>query len=120
MKIKSSVVRNKIEIENSAGEVLLSLPYTINIAKTASAVTKKQVEMAQASSDNPEQIGKSFIDLLTIIFGEENTSALLEFYEDDYLTMVTDLTPLLVDEIFPIFDGYREKALAAHKKVKRS
>lgn len=119
MKVTKSSYTDKFEFCDPQGNVVKVIPFNINITSTCAAVTKKQHELATVDAENAEAVGKSFVELLMAIFGGQVTHELLDYYSDDYFAMVADLTPLLVENIFPLFDQYRKNILAAKKKVKK-
>lgn len=120
MKIKSSVFSDKFELcDPRTGEVVKEVPFTVNVFAVVNLVTHRQKEMAEVNQNDPEAMGKSFIALLDAIFGEDVTRELLDFFKNDYMVMITDLAPVLTDEIFPVFNRYRKAAIDARKKVKK-
>lgn len=119
MKINSSIYQDKLELCNAKGEVEKEIPFTINVTATAMLVTQKQHALADVEQDDVTAMGKAFVDLLVAIFGEQVTNELLDYYAEDYLLMITDIAPVLTQNIFPVFDNYRKSVIAAHKKAKK-
>lgn len=120
MKITSSVYTDKLELcDPKTGEVVKEIPFTINFTATFENVLQKRYEMSQISTDDPEAMGKSFIELLSAIFGEEVANSLLDYFKDDYLMMITDLAPYLTAEIFPVYERFTNRAAALRKKPKK-
>ena len=119
MKIQSSVYRDKLELCDSNGELVKELPFTINVTALADSVHRKQQQLAKVGQSDLETMGHAFVELLEAIFGKSITDELLEYYQKDYLVMVTDLAPVLTQELFPLFDKYRKNAINARKKVKK-
>ena len=119
MKITSSVFSDKFELCNAKGELVKEIPFTVNITSVAALVTQKQHALADVDQNDVAAMGKEFIELLTAIFGEQVTSELLDYYAEDYLVMITDLAPMLTENIFPVFDNYRKSIIDAKKKVKK-
>lgn len=119
MKVVSSLIRGKVEITDASGNTIKEFPYNINVAKVADQVASKRIEISKLSqSGDPESIGKAVVELFDIIFGESTTKDMLEFYENDYTTMLVDIVPVLTDEIYPAFDAARTKAIALRKHAK--
>ena len=119
MKITSSVFSDKFELCNAKGEVVKEVPFTINLTNTAQTVLQKRQDLDAVNPDDVGAMGKAFQDLLIIIFGKEVTDELVDFFQNDYLAMITELAPVLTDHIFPVFHKYRKSALDAKKKVKK-
>lgn len=119
MKIQSNIIRDKIELCDHTGEVVREIPFTVNVAKIARDVTAKRKELSELPQDDVERIGYAAVELMRIIFGEEATAQLLEHYENDYFTMVTDITPLLTERIYPAFTQYGQSMMTRMKGLKR-
>jgi hypothetical protein len=117
-KIKTSIIKDTLELCNRAGEVEKTIPITINAARIANDVTKLRIDMANAAND-PETLGRAAVELFTLLFGADATSEIMSYYNDDYISMISDLTPYIVEEIYPVFDAMREKTLALKMKAKR-
>lgn len=48
-----------------------------------------------------EAFGLSVLEIFKIIFGDDQTSEILKFYDNDYTEMLVDLFPFINDEIMP-------------------
>lgn len=48
-----------------------------------------------------ERIGNAVYDLYLVIFGEDNTKTILDFYNDRMVEMNLEITPFIVDVIIP-------------------
>ena len=119
MKIQTSIIEEHIEITNPAGEVVLDLPVKLNVTQLCSQITQKRVEMqAAAESGDEEQIGRAVVSLYELCLGKDNADKLFEYYADDYVSLIYDMTPLFTDVIFPAVDAAREHLIEARKKVK--
>lgn len=118
MKIQTSVIKDTLELTNNHGEIVKTLPFSINVTKLASEVQKKRLELAQ-HTDDLEATGRTTVELFALLFGADNTNELLDFYENDYATMIADIVPYVVEYIMPSFDRLRENVIKAKKSLKR-
>lgn len=120
MKVKSSIIDETIEIVNENGDIVLSLPFTVNVARTYERFIKARYDYKTiAESEDTEAVRGAVKELFCAAFGEEVTDKLLDYYKGDYFTMTADMTPLFSDIIYPAYEAYRENMLAAHKRAKR-
>ena len=119
MKIKSSIIRDTLELTDNHGEVVKTLPFTINVTKIAGEVQKKRIQLASTDPKDLEATGKTTVELFSLFFGEDNTKELLDFYENDYATMIADIVPYIVEYIIPSFDRVQENIIKAKKGLKR-
>lgn len=58
---------------------------------------KKKADFDQAAA----LYGTVVIDLLELVFGKENASKILEFYENSYFEMVQQLMPYITGRVLP-------------------
>lgn len=120
MKVKSSIIEDVIEIENSKGETVLSLPFRVNLATAYEQITAKRNEYKKAlQTGNVEELGKATILLMEAVFGEDVTGKLIDYYKDDYTAMIADITPFFSDIVYPAIEAQRESMLALKKRAKR-
>lgn len=121
MRLISTIIEETIELTTAAGDILLRVPVKLNVTQLASQITQKQFELqAAAESKDETSIGRAFVEICQLCLGEAPTEQLLEFYADDYATMITDLTPFFTDVIFPEVRSAKERLMSAAKKVKVS
>lgn len=119
MDIKTSVIRDSLNlIDPRSNNKIITIPYEINITNIVNNVTQKQKALAMTDENDHVAMGKSFCDLVEAIFGQNVVKKLLDFYKDNYIAMVADLTPVLMEEIFPLFDEYRKLFIDSKKKMK--
>lgn len=120
MKIESSIVEDNIEIVNSKDETVLNIPFRINLTASYERVNKARYDFKVVSqTEDVNAIGEAVIALFVAVFGEDITEQIINYYQKDYITMLTDMTPYFSEVIYPALENYREKTLAAHKRAKR-
>ncbi|MBR2581853.1 MAG: hypothetical protein IKD61_00510 [Oscillospiraceae bacterium] len=121
MQIISTIIEETIELTTKAGEVMLRVPVKLNVTQLASQIRQKQLELqAAAESKDETSIGRAFVELCQLCLGEAPTEQLLDFYADDYATMLTDLTPFFTDVIYPEVRAAHDRLMGAAKRVKAS
>ena len=106
MRLKTSIIKETIELEQN-GEVAKSIPFTFDASARWAEVNRYRFKMAQAK-DNPEEIGKLFLEMLSIVLGP----AANEF-------MIIDIAPLFIEVIYPACDAAHKKAINGLKKAKK-
>lgn len=64
-----------------------------------------------AMSERLEQYGNAVVGVLQVVFGEENTQKILDFYEDNFTEMFTQIYPFIAEVVLPkISDAGKRKA----------
>lgn len=119
MKLQSSIIRDTIELTDSQGQVLKSIPFVVNAAAVHDAAMALRIELDRTDSSNLEEFKRLARQLFTVIFGEAVVRELDEYYSGDVLSMVVDLSPLLINDIYPHFNRIRAQMITQRKKMKR-
>ena len=103
-------IKEQLQLCHADGTVALTAEVDLNVDVIAARVSKayETLGMAQnALSDDPrnpatmEAYGNAVIAVFNVIFGEEQTAAIVEFYENNYTEMLLDLFPFINNEIMP-------------------
>ncbi len=106
---RSSVLTEDIELINKNNEVekVLHIEFNadrmareFNTARNGIIRAQKEVNEGKAA-DAYTAFGKAAIEMFKVVFGEENTLAILEFYENNYVEMVSELMPFITDVAAP-------------------
>jgi len=80
------------------------------------AAEKKMAEL-KIKTDNKEVIdlnierdyGEAVIALFSVVFGEENTSKILNYYENRYIEMSSEVFPFIINVVVPRMKTYMEE-----------
>lgn len=119
MKIKSSVIRDTIELEDANGNVIKEIPFTFNVAEAGRKVTAGFEEIGKLNAKgNEDELGNAVIKTMKVIFGDEAVAALLEHYEDHYIEMFSDIMPIVTEVIIPHVNEWNQKLLEQSKRTK--
>ena len=128
MKIQRS--RNFVDtLELEDGENLLDIPVDINLERMAPKIRAARVELinaekkAKEAGDSPEAIeayGKAIVGLFEVVFGEDNTQKILDFYDGQYTDMLADVVPYLIAEVFPAMLVARNRKILNMKAARNS
>ena len=103
-------IKEQLQLCHADGTVALTAEVDLNVDVIASRVSKayETLGMAQnALAEDPrnpatmEAYGNAVIAVFNVIFGEEQTAAIVAFYENNYTEMLLDLFPFINNEIMP-------------------
>lgn len=121
VKIQTSVIRGVFELSDAAGNNEKKIPYSISLSKiNLRQIDALQAELANAHKDNDlERLGKIVMELFAAILGENTVAELVDYYQEDYVSLLADLSPFLSDEVFPALDRINKKLVNEHKRGKR-
>lgn len=117
---KSRKYVENLELVDEEGKVIKVIHVEIGAGKIAENLSQKYVEMLKCKRNIDQmsikakeqisdeetvlaytQLGEIVVDMMKIVFGEENTKEILEFYENDYLDIVQQVVPFIVNVILP-------------------
>ncbi len=59
------------------------------------------IDAAAAPEEALETVGKAITDILEAVFGPEDASVILEFYDNRYMEMCVEVMPFVTDRVIP-------------------
>lgn len=101
---------DSIELKNDDGSLYKVLTIELDLDKVMSDYNKARNNVFRAQQklkENPndptvlEEYGQSIVSVISLLFGEENTKCLLEFYENRYTEMLEMTLPYIKNELEP-------------------
>lgn len=106
---RSAVLKEDIELINKNNEVEKVIHVEFNADAMArefntarNGIIRAQREVSKGEvSDKYTSFGEAVIEIFRVVFGEENTREIIEFYENNYLEMVSELMPFITDVAAP-------------------
>ena len=116
--IRSRKCVESLELVNENGEVEKIIQVEITTGKLADSLSRKYVEliraqreMKQLSNDTDkktekmvqtyEHNGTIVLEMMEIVFGEKNTKEIMSFYENDYVEIIQQVMPFIINIILP-------------------
>ena len=125
----------KIFEEVKIGDDILTVNISADTAlkefnKNFNAVVAAENQLKQLTGGTDADIeqavdaySQAVIGLLRLIFGEENTEKILTFYENNYVEMVNEVFPFVLDVILPkvkeLMDEEKQKLAARYNRSQR-
>lgn len=106
---KQPVFQDTLCLTDQSGESI-EIEYSFRISPVLIQQYRKLqialAELQKQTADNPsdqvlDEYGRCIVKLFSLLFGEENTTRILTFYQDDYTGMMLDLFPYIRNEIAP-------------------
>ena len=113
-KLKRFKKTESLELVNEEGATEKVITVRLDRAGLAMKASKKYVEIQRLQAmaekargkENAEELvaklGQTVIDFFEIIFGEEDTKAILEFYEGNYIEMALEVMPFIQEKVLPM------------------
>lgn len=129
-KLKRFKKTESLELVNEEGVTEKVITVRLDKAGLAMKASKKYVEIQRLQAmagkargkENAEELvtelGQAVIGFFEIIFGEEDTKVILEFYEGNYIEMALEVMPFIQEKILPtvraIAQQNRRTAMASY------
>ena len=125
--IKRKHIVEDLEIEDN-GKVL-KLNVDINVDSMLKAYNNAQYKIAQASNDAQkaandkdmalaeEAMGNAVLALFEVVFGDDQTQKIVEFYDNKSLEMLGDIAPFIAEVIAPRFKEAQDRIAERYKQV---
>lgn len=106
---KSSRIIEELELLGEDGSVEKTINVDINTDRIAGGYRKAEIDLLNAqrnvkkgeSSEALENYGKAVIGLFRLIFGDENTNIMLDFFDGKYTDMLIQVMPFINDVVKP-------------------
>ena len=101
-----SNIIDQIRLKNGEKEEVLNVSLHIT-ADLVSNYRKLQIQLLEAKKlektipEKIERIGKIVFDILCLLLGNENTKKIIDFFEDDYVLALSQLTPYISNTLVP-------------------
>ena len=127
--IKRKHIVEDLEIEDNGKTLKLSVD--INVDSMIKAYNNAQYKIAQASnaakaaagdkdmSACEEALGDAVLSLFEVIFGQEQTRQIIEFYDNKSLEMLGDIAPFITDVIAPRFKEAQDRIAESYRQVNK-
>lgn len=128
---RRKTLTEQLILESNDSNEKLVIDININLDSALKEFTKRfrSVEVAMINiqkginEDDYTTLGMLVLNLFTIVFGEENTKKICDFYTDNYTEMLEDVLPFITNVIKPKFDDVvkarKEKSKFKLKELKR-
>lgn len=127
------IKRNHIveEIEFDDNGKTLNVKVDINVDTILQAYTKAQYGIARASeaakkaasdkdlSASEEAMGAAVLNLFEVVFGEDQTRQIIDFYDNRPMEMLTDIAPFITNVVAPKIEEGQARIEESYKQVSR-
>lgn len=108
------------------GEKELKIEVKLNLTKTLTTFEKSfrklqlvQIEIQKGSKDF-KKMGDAILDVFEIVFGKEDSTKMINFYNGDYTTLLIDVFPFILNVVFPAFEkAKRQRQKEIKQRVNR-
>ena len=123
------VVRNHVvedlQLKDGDKELILHVDLSVDrilqqYAAAAKALTEAQRDLQKGvTEDKVEALGGAILGVFEIVFGVEQATKLVEFYDESYAEMLADVAPFINDVVAPKINEAQQRIMEQYKNVKR-
>ena len=123
---RKNEIHEELAIKNLKGETELVLSVYLRVDEVLSQYNRIRRILGEAQhelSKNPTgevtlvAFGKAVIALFSLVFGEEGTKKLLEYYGNGYSEMLQDVAPFIADVINPQIEAAMKARANTYKRM---
>ena len=114
------IVADKLTLQ-SGGVDALKISYRFNADVHWQEVMKLRLDLAKEAEkkrQSPEIIGAKVLAMFELVFGSDCTKQIVEFFEDNLESLITNLSPVFQRKIYPACEKARKRAIKARKRAK--
>ena len=111
---KTSILTDTLEFSDGDGKLTVEFSLTLS-PEIIKKYRELQLTLSKIENDpqkDLEEYGRAIVAMFALVFGAENTSKILEYYQDNYVQMEHDVVPYLRDVAIPKIQAYMRKARA--------
>ena len=111
---RSKKVKEELELVDEDGKVVKKIIVDLDANTIVKQLSKEYINLTNASialekakkskedlSECVEALGNAVISLFTTVFGEKNAIEIINFYENNYTEMCTEVLPFVTEVIIP-------------------
>ena len=122
---RAARIVEQLNLEDEAGKTVKIIDVDLDIDTVTARYNRAKNELIKAErllSEHTdavtyEQYGKAFVDLLGVIFAADDVAAIVDFYENKYIELLTALLPWLQNVVEPQLKERADEKIAAIKKM---
>lgn len=111
---RSKKVKEELELVDEDGKVVKKIIVDLDANTIVKQLSKEYINLTNASialekaknskedlSESVKALGNAVISLFTTVFGEKNAIEIINFYENNYTEMCTEVLPFVTEVIIP-------------------
>ena len=104
------VLHVEIDVEKVADQFNIAYNKVVVAEKELNALSEDYAKRKVAPNVSIEKsYGEAVIELLKLVFGEENTAEILEYFEGRYIELSAEVFPFIIEVVVPQIKKYAEE-----------
>lgn len=135
---RTSHFTDELKFTTDSGEVVACIPVDLDIDRIAQDLYKRYFDLIHVQQETAklqvheqtpealaaqmEKLNGTVAALYHLLFGEENTSRMLAFFDGNYTELLAQTYPYLVDVVIPAIreraDARKKELLTKQRKIK--
>ena len=123
--IKRNHIMEDLQVEDNGKTLDLHVDLSVDsIVKgylaAAKDLTQAQADLRQGETEEKyEALGRAIVGLFNVIFGEEQTKQLVEFYGEGYTELLADIIPFINETGVPKIVEAQQRIMGNYKNIKK-
>lgn len=123
--IKRNHVVENLELDDNGKKLNLHVDLNVDsilrrYLAVAGELTRAQRDINKGlTEERVEKLGQAIIDVFGVIFGDEQTKQLIDFYDGAYTEMLADVAPFINDVVAPKVNEAQQRLMQNYQNVKQ-
>lgn len=123
--IKRNHITEDLQVEDNGKTLDLHVDLSVDGIVKGYLAAAKDLTQAQAdlrkgeTEERYEALGRAIVELFNVIFGEEQTVQLVNFYGDGYTEMLADVIPFINEIVVPKIVEAQQRIMGSYKNIKK-
>ena len=123
--IKRNHVVENLELDDNGKKLNLRVDLNVDsilrrYLAVAGELTRAQRDINKGlTEERVEKLGQAIIDVFGVIFGDEQTKQLIDFYDGAYTEMLADVAPFINDVVAPKVNEAQQRLMQNYQNVKQ-
>lgn len=123
--IKRNHVSEDLRVEDNGKTLDLHVDLNVDAimqryVAAAKSLAEAQREIRKGTDEvKVQRLGAAIVDVFGVVFGQEQTKQLIEFYDGAYTEMLADVAPFINDVVAPKINEAQKRIMAQYENAKR-
>ena len=124
------ITRNRVvedlEIDDNGKKLNIHVDFNVDnmlrrYLQAAGELSKAQADLKKGDSTEQkvEALGEAILNVFSVIFGDDQTKQIVDFYDGAYMEMLAEVAPFISDVVAPKIQEAQQRIMSKYQSAKR-
>ena len=123
------IVRNRVvedlELDDNGKKLVIHVDFNVDnmlrrYLQAAGELSKAQAALKDGSTEaRVEALGEAILNVFSVVFGDEQTKLIVDFYDGAYMEMLAEVAPFISDVVAPKISEAQQRIMSRYQAAKR-